>query len=96
MRADRLKIDIRSESLSNDHLTRLIDFSEAVVTQNPSISLTACLAKITRYMNVMRLNRFNYIAEIIDDRIIIKLGKDSDPVAVIYEKSSTYSNLELA
>jgi len=95
MRNDRLNIDIRI-CTTNDHLERLIDFSKAVVAQSPDSSLHKCLNKITRYMYVMRLNRFNYIAELIDDQIIIRLGKDAQPAAVIFQGQYLESQLEMA
>jgi len=82
MRKDRLNIDIRFET-ANDQMDRLLDFSRAVVEQNPYSSLSDCMSKITRYMYVMRLNRFNYIIELINDEITISLGKHATAAAVI-------------
>lgn len=95
MRNDRLNIDIRTCS-TNDHLERLIDFSKAVVAQSPDSSLYKCLNKITRYMYVMRLNRFNYIVELVDDQIIIRLGKEAQPAAVIYQGQLLENQFEMA
>jgi hypothetical protein len=46
-------------------------------------------------MYVMRLNRFNYIAELVDDQIIIRLGKEAQPAAIIYQGQLIESQFEM-